>query len=310
MRRMTVAAIASLVCLTMAGEAPAPSSEADVQQWIKDLGADDFKLRAAAEDNLRKGGDVARTALQKALPSNDAEVQSRGSRVLAFLKSEPLVKQIAAMLAQNIEADVATYRRQGGGAWEMRGHLKSTGNGKAYLIDLENATSQYRTRAIGDGTTVHIENVGKDQKVSHVQKATQATMDKLSVLYSNNVVASLVDLLGRLSFTRVGEAKLDDDTAVLVLEGTFTRPYRANPYDPNRGEASLARFYVAKDDCAVRKAEVLDARGDALHTIELSKVKKVEKFDEATFKYTPPSGARVMDSEQSFKAMLQQQGED
>jgi outer membrane lipoprotein-sorting protein len=309
MREFIVAAIFVLAAVSLAGDALPPPSEADVQQWIKDLGSDDFKARAAAEDNLRQGGDVARAALQKALPSNDAEVQSRGSRVLAFLKAEPLVKQMMAALAQNIEADVVTGRRQGGAQWEMKGHLKSTGNGKAYLVELEHSMNQYRTRAIGDGTTVHIENAGKDQKVSHVQKATQATTDKMGMLYGHNIVGNLVDLLGRMSFTKVTEAKFDD-TPVLVLEGAFKRPYVVNPYDRNRGEASLARFYVAKDTCMICKTEVLDARGDALNTIELSKIQKVEKFDEATFKYAVPSGARVIDSEQSFKSMLQQQGEE
>ena len=65
--------------------ARAEEPDAEVQRCIKQLGADAFGERDAAETQLLKLGLRAKAALESAVKSEDAEVQLRASRILAQL---------------------------------------------------------------------------------------------------------------------------------------------------------------------------------------------------------------------------------
>lgn len=66
-------------------EPAAPIPEERLQQWVRDLGHDDFSVREAAADELRRAGKAARPALEAAARSTDAEVRARAEGLLEEL---------------------------------------------------------------------------------------------------------------------------------------------------------------------------------------------------------------------------------
>jgi len=76
-------AMLALVCALplCAAEAPVPT-EAQVQKLIAELGSDDFDARENAEKSLKSVGAAAIPAIKKAMEGGDAELRTRGQRVL------------------------------------------------------------------------------------------------------------------------------------------------------------------------------------------------------------------------------------
>lgn len=70
-----------LVAADKKSKEPAPSP-AQIQQWIKQLGDENFKVREEATRNLIRAGEVAFDAVAKATKSNDAEVGQRALRII------------------------------------------------------------------------------------------------------------------------------------------------------------------------------------------------------------------------------------
>ena len=62
------------------------SSPKQVQQWIQQLGDDDFKVREEATRDLIKAGGIALDAVAKATKSKDAEVRQRALMIIKRIK--------------------------------------------------------------------------------------------------------------------------------------------------------------------------------------------------------------------------------
>lgn len=91
---------ASLGLVAYGAEAPAKPGEAEVQKLIRDLSSEDFDTREKAEAALLKAGSDAIPLLSKALEGGDAEVRTRGKRILDELAwaVRPPVSNVAAVL--------------------------------------------------------------------------------------------------------------------------------------------------------------------------------------------------------------------
>jgi hypothetical protein len=82
----------ALVTLFWTAALPAqpPPGEIRVARLIRDLGANDFSKRQAADDELAKLGPEGRAHLEQALSDNDPEVRLRAKRLLERLKLQDL----------------------------------------------------------------------------------------------------------------------------------------------------------------------------------------------------------------------------
>ncbi len=86
--------LAALLVLASAGAAQ--DDEARITKLIQELGADDYKVREAAEQELKRIGAPAVPALKKALEDKDAERVDRARRILADVeKAKPESKKPA-----------------------------------------------------------------------------------------------------------------------------------------------------------------------------------------------------------------------
>jgi len=63
-----------------------PPSTAQIQQWIKELGDDSYRVREEATRDLIKAGGVALDAVANARKSDDAEVKQRALRIIKQFK--------------------------------------------------------------------------------------------------------------------------------------------------------------------------------------------------------------------------------
>ncbi len=85
-RLVVLSCLLAAPCLLLSsGGAAEPSSEQQIERWIKDLGSDRFEVREAATRALTEREEAA-AALHKALSSPDAEVRHRAARILEALK--------------------------------------------------------------------------------------------------------------------------------------------------------------------------------------------------------------------------------
>jgi hypothetical protein len=86
-RVLFLALLALPMFTTLAADAPAPKpTEAQIVQWVKDLGADKFETREKAEKLLISAGAPALAPVTAAIKGGDAEVVLRGQRVLDELQ--------------------------------------------------------------------------------------------------------------------------------------------------------------------------------------------------------------------------------
>src|SRR5262245_6026673 len=76
--------------------AAAAPSAAPIDKWIKELCAEDFSTRRAAETSLQNAGDAAQGSLEKASQSTDPEIKLRASRLLSTRGVEPILQKMEA----------------------------------------------------------------------------------------------------------------------------------------------------------------------------------------------------------------------
>ena len=96
-----------IVCATTWAQDRAPSPPADdapavqeIEQWVRQLGADQYFVRDAATRRLISAGSIAVEVLTKALDDSDLEVTTRGIYVLQQLAlSGDLTTEEAAQMA-------------------------------------------------------------------------------------------------------------------------------------------------------------------------------------------------------------------
>ena len=70
----------------MAADSPAKPTKAQIAQWVRQLGDDDFSSREAASKKLYEAGRAAESALQEATHSDDAEVARRAAEIMDRFK--------------------------------------------------------------------------------------------------------------------------------------------------------------------------------------------------------------------------------
>ena len=78
------------VALFVSSDGSAKTSPADakqIQQFIQDLGSDDFGTREKATRALSEAGKAALPALREALQNNDAEIRQRARRIVDKIQS-------------------------------------------------------------------------------------------------------------------------------------------------------------------------------------------------------------------------------
>lgn len=322
MRQLSaIVALFALLCIASAHAEDAPSAET-IDRWIKELGAEDFATRRAAETSLKNAGDAAQPALAKAADSPDAEIKLRAGRLVSVNKVEPTLKKMeAAAIAQNIEADMKIDIAMNGMNMVMKGHFIGLADNKHFNMDMTtNAMGQeIKMNMIADGETVwsEIQAPGMDKKL--VQKYTLETMEKMSGAGAVTPTQAIQDVRKRYYFTSVKDEKLGDRD-VYVLEGTVNKDFidehckkmeelvgqqGAEMTRTQMEQMKRSKLYVDKDDLLVRKLETLSEDNTPLLTLELSNIKTGGKFDDAKFKYTVPEGATVQDMDEAFRMARQ-----
>lgn len=325
MKSVLCAALFFAMGLAWGADEKTPPSAEQIAAWVKQLGDDDFSTRSSAEAKLGDAGAAAEAALLKVKDSPDAEVRTRSARLLAVLKTEPLLKKMeaAAKDAQSIEADMSMMMKMMAMKQEMKGHFKSLADGKRFSMDMTMNTMgmDMKMHMVADGKTMWSEVdlpaglPGGQGGKKMVQKFSMETIAKLGGQASQNPLDQVKQLRKQFLFTDVKEEKLGD-VDVYVLEGTM-RPelieqQKRAAEDVAGGQAGAiaaaqmanmkkSRIFIAKSDMMFRKSEVLDDKGEAMMTMEMKNIKLGGKFDEKEFTYAPPAGVEVMDMEEMFK---------
>lgn len=82
MRTLVLALALAVAAPWSAGQEPGPAGERDLARWVEALGHEDFAVREEAADLLRKAGAGARTALEAAKDSENAEQRTRVRQLL------------------------------------------------------------------------------------------------------------------------------------------------------------------------------------------------------------------------------------
>ena len=83
---LAVAALTCLYAIGAAADAPAKPTPAQIAQWVRQLGDDDFSTREEASRKLYEAGHAAESALQGAAHSDDAEVARRAGEIVDKFK--------------------------------------------------------------------------------------------------------------------------------------------------------------------------------------------------------------------------------
>ncbi len=105
-RLVVLSCLLAAPCLLLSsGGAAEPSSEKQIERWIKDLGSDRFEVREAATRALTEREEAA-AALHKALSSPDAEVRRRAARILEVLKPKRARRALARAYALGKEGRI------------------------------------------------------------------------------------------------------------------------------------------------------------------------------------------------------------
>ena len=168
----------------------ATPSDAQIQQWIKQLGDDDFKVREEATRDLLKAGIVAFDAVTKATKSEDPEVKQRALRIMQMGK---LLEKVA----------IAYFKKLGD---EVKVDEESTGKS---VIGLNLKNSE-----VTDAGLVHLKRLSKLQKLYlPFTKVTDAGLVHLKGLTSLREL----DLRG----TKVTDAGLVHLKGLTSLQGLY-----------------------------------------------------------------------------------------
>jgi hypothetical protein len=80
---------------------PAAPTAAEVQTWVRDLGAPEFAVREHASEHLASAGPVVLPALLAARQSSDPEVVQRADRIIEEWAAEGLVPALLIQLASD-----------------------------------------------------------------------------------------------------------------------------------------------------------------------------------------------------------------
>jgi outer membrane lipoprotein-sorting protein len=308
-----------------AAEPKAPTAE-EMAQWVKQLGDDDFATRAEAEQKLSVCGEAAIPLLEGVSKSPDAEVQIRSARLLQDLRAVPLEKKFLAMFenAKGFEAKIETSRKYANNEYKAAGTVTAHPDGKkyAYATKAEQAGFSSQQTIIGDGTSVwaEVEYEQQNKKQKNVQKASTARIDKsraasmpmLSFGLHGHPVQSLRNLTSLFRFGTIEETKQDGvDVTVFhgvaradagqVLTDQFSKIYGPDSgvyMAGQTGGMSKVRVAFGRDG-VVRKAELIDDKGETTAFMTLSEVKPLAEVEENKFKYEPGS-TNVMEIEKTY----------
>jgi outer membrane lipoprotein-sorting protein len=318
MKTILLAMAFALCWSTTAEEKTAPSAE-QISTWVKQLGSDDFAARLQAENNLRDAGDAAKTEIEKNTQSSDAEIAMRAKRLLAMLKTTPLLKKmIAAVIeVESVSADMEMSMTMMGKQVEMKGSFISSGDGTKInmKMDMTAAGQAMKAHAVSDGETMWSEIEVGEHKL--VQKYKMETMAKLGG--QQNPLKSIEQLQEQFAFTEVKE-EMHDGKAFFVLEGTLRQeaiekslknaeeiagPVAAKVAKDQFDKMHKSRIFVNKNDYQFARSEVLDHQGNVIMSVKLDNIKLNVPVDQNTFAYTPPEDVEVMDMEKAFEQARQ-----
>ena len=188
---------------------PAPTA-AQIQQWVKQLGDESFKVREEATRDLIKARGVAFDTVTKAIKSKDPEVKQRALRIIKH--HEEVAKQLE-------KAAIAYFKKLGG---RVKVVDKSPGIGldlletkvtDAGLVHLKGLTKRQELYLGGtkvtDAGLVHLQGLKKLQKLElgttfFTEYYTKITNDGLVHLKG---LAKLQKLY--LKYTKVTKAGID-----------------------------------------------------------------------------------------------------
>lgn len=304
---------------------PTDASPEEITAWVEELGNEDFSVRTAAEEKLRKSGSAARADLEKAQKNEDAEIRTRAQKLLGPIITGPYFDKMrdALAAAKALECKVAMTAKYSGAALDYKGTLKAPASAKTWTMDLLYAAGgqEMPTKYVCDGTHVFQEttyNAGGDKKQTQVVKYGAGSYEKISTWMPQYIPCPLHvfrNVRERFDFRTVTEAKLDGED-VVVLEGRVQPDaeaamlaaatevggaWLANQVRAGGGAIAQARVYLAKADNMPRKLAILSGNGDEIQTVLLSEIKTGVTLDASAFRYEPPKGVHVHDMEQTFQ---------
>lgn len=115
MKRLPYVALVLIAVLLVAADKKAdqttPSSAAQIQRWVKQLGDEDFRVREEATRDLIKAEGFALEAVTKATQSEDFEVKQRASRIKQIGKH---FEKVAIDYLENLGGEVTVDEKSPG----------------------------------------------------------------------------------------------------------------------------------------------------------------------------------------------------
>jgi len=182
-----IAVLISAVLLLAVDKKPEPSpSAAQIQQWVKQLGDESFKVREEATRDLIKAGGAAFDAVTKATKSEDAEVKQRALMII-----EPIRKQFK-------KAAIAYFKELGG---EVTVDEKSPGMpviGLGLSVTKVTDAGLMHLKGFTSLRTLWLNNT-KITDVGLVHLKGLTNLQRLSLSHTNVTDAGLVHLKGLTS---------------------------------------------------------------------------------------------------------------
>ncbi len=295
------------------------STKEELQILVKQLGDEEFTKRSDAEKKLKALGEKARSALNGAANSDEAELKLRANRLLGILKTEPLLKKMEAAVfkKESMTLDMDMVMSMMGQKTNLAAKLKMHKDGKRFVMDSKVSVmgQEIPSHAISDGETFwnEIELPGGRGKM--IQKWSLSTLEKLGGGASSNPLDQVKQLRERFDFTDVQEGSIDgEDVHILagkIREGVLDQQTKvardlggeiaAQAAAAELAKMDTAKVYIHKKSLWVNKTEVLDKGGDVVTSIHLKNIKQGIELDDKLFSYTPPEGATVMDMEEQLK---------
>jgi outer membrane lipoprotein-sorting protein len=289
----------------------------DIAAWVKQLGAEQWKDREAAFENLRKAGEAAKSELEKACKEGDAEVRNRADRLLGSLSTEPLLRRMteAALKVKAMQADYVMTGDVQGMKVEMNGKLLTQTAGKKMRMTMKSNMMGQAMDAvmIMDGAILWMDMQVAGQRM--IRKMSAEFMEKMGGGFDRpqSPAQAIEQFRKQFDLVAVEDGDLEGE-AVHVLKGKIkenfmeemAEKFSGNPLGPQimmqmRTMQGL-RFYVDKNGLFVQKFEILDANGGTISSMTLKNIVFDPKYEEKEFVFTPPEGVPVIDTEQMMKA--------
>jgi len=308
-----------------AAEPPAGPTPEQLAGYVQDLKADALPKRVTATANLREAGETARTVLEAAAKSADAETKSRAARLLAVLDAQIFLDKARKTLAEKpgFAADIAYNINLAAQPIETLAKYRGTSTGEHFFMEslVKIADQHSPQRLVSDGTHVWFEIGSIAEGATDTKKMLWATFLASQRFGWSTTPHPLLEVW-HLSqdFDLIERSEHDfDGIAAVVLEGP-AREDLAEVQKRNEDlggmcgrtplfEVKRVRLFLGKDDLLPRRIEWLPAKGEPIAELSITNIERNPPPKDDQYTYTLPDHAIEQDVDESLQAIKKMQEE-